>query len=46
MILTWIKQKKIEKKKEKKNDQHKKMSFSTPPILNIFSQKLKGLVLE
>ena len=36
--------KKILKKKSKIADS-KKLSFSTPPILNIFLQKFKGLVL-
>jgi hypothetical protein len=33
------------KQKKKKSDS-KKLSFSIPPILNIFFQKFHGLVLE
>ena len=39
LIFMGMKQKKI------KMANSKKLSFSTPPILNIFTQKFKGLVL-
>ena len=40
LIFMGIKQKKIFQ-----NGRLKKLSFSKPPILNIFSQKFQGLVL-